>query len=88
MICPRCNQRMSRPLRGRRTGLYIRTCLACGLQLVSSERPPDDPAVARVRVADVAQPARLDIRGRFARFMAPDTVRWVYGKQRQTGEDA
>lgn len=39
IVCPRCQEPMGLPMRGRKTGTWIRTCGWCFTQLLSTEAP-------------------------------------------------
>lgn len=55
-------------MRGRRTSLWIRTCLVCGTQQ-HAETKWDDPVIDRRPDAYVEHEALLPIRGRFDRLL-------------------
>lgn len=74
MICPSCGDaRMSTPMFGRRTGLWLSTCVACGFTS-RSQTPPTVQALGPDHAAMFRQtaPARVPVSSeRFARFDRP-----------------
>ena len=62
--CPRCHGTLSRALKGRHSGAYIRTCLDCAHQVIGTTAPDEDAPVQTV-------PVVLDVRERMAKFERP-----------------
>lgn len=65
MTCPKCQNAMSTPIRGRRTGLWLSSCVECGF----STRAQGESTPAPV------QPNH----GEMFRQQAPEELRVVFG---------
>lgn len=83
--CPTCGDAMSLPIRGRKTGTWIRTCTAeaCKQQTITTTAPAPvaqaAPIVGRARPVDVRLPF-----GPFNARALADRLDW---KARAAGED-
>lgn len=84
MTCS-CGGRLSRPTLGRRTGLWIQTCVTCWQATSGPERPDYDPPAPRPAYTPKVKPdamtgPRMVAIAELVRANALD------GKLRQTGE--